>query len=77
MDKATPGSYWMQHLTFCECMVITGREVRKFMSRMKKIPPNMVLNYHVNGTDTIFATISGTLTNNPMGKCLGLIIRGT
>ena len=37
----------------------------------------MVLHKHVYGADTRFFTIAGPLVNNNMGKCVGLIIRGT
>ena len=37
----------------------------------------MVLQNHVDGADTRFDTITGLLTNNPLGGWLGVIIRGT
>ena len=36
----------------------------------------MLLHKHVDGADTRFATIAGTLANNPLEKWLGVIIRG-
>ena len=44
---------------------------------MEKIPYTMVLHTHIDGTDTIFATMSGSLVNNPMEKWIGVIKRGT
>ena len=44
---------------------------------MENTLSTMVLHKHVDGEDTRYATISGTLVNNPLGKCLGVIIRGT
>ena len=37
----------------------------------------MVLQKHVYGVDTIFATMELPLVNNPLGKWLGVIRRGT
>ena len=37
----------------------------------------MVLYQHVYGADTIFSTMSGPFVNNPLGKWLVVIRRGT
>ena len=44
---------------------------------MENIPSTVVLHKHVDGEDTRFATMAGPLTNNPLGKLLGVIRRGT
>ena len=44
---------------------------------MEKISSTMVLNKHLDWADTIFSTMEGPLANNPLGKWLGLIRRGT
>ena len=44
---------------------------------MEKIPSTMVLHKHVDGEDTIFATMAGPLAKNPLGKWLGVIIIGS
>ena len=51
--------------------------MKELSSRMEKLPSTMVIHKHVDGVDTIFDTISGTLVNNPLGKYPGVIIRGT
>ena len=43
----------------------------------EKIPSTMVIHKKVDGADNIFSTMEGLLTNNTLGKCLGLIRRGT
>ena len=37
----------------------------------------MVLHKHVDGADTRFATMEGPLVNNPLGKWIGVIRRGS
>ena len=44
---------------------------------MEKIPSIMVLHKHVEGSDTIFSTMSVSLINNPLVKWIGVIRRGT
>ena len=44
---------------------------------MEKIPPTMIIHKHVSGADTIFFTMPGPLVNNPLGKWLGVIRRGS
>ena len=44
---------------------------------MENIPSTMVLQKHVDGADTIFATMAGPLANNSLGGWLGEIRRGT
>ena len=44
---------------------------------MEKIPSIMVIHNHVDGTETIFDTIEGPLTNNHLEKWLWEIRRGT
>ena len=46
-------------------------------ARKKNIPSTMVLHKHLDGADTIFATMSGPLANNTLEKWIGVIIRGT
>ena len=45
-----------------------GRKAKESASSMEKIPSSMMLHKHVDGTDTIFATMKGPLANNPLGK---------
>ena len=40
---------------------------------MEKIPFTMIFHKHVDGSDTIFSTMSGTLVKNPLGKLLVVI----
>ena len=66
LKKATPISYWLQRLYFCEGL---GSPVRKLMestTSMEKIPFTMVLHKNVYGEDTISATMSVTFVSNPM-----------
>ena len=51
--------------------------MKESAARIEKIISTMVLHKYVDGGDSIFATISGPLTNNLLGKWLGLIRRGT
>ena len=44
---------------------------------MENIPYTMVIHKHVDGVDTRFSTMSVPSVNNPLVKCLGLIITGT
>ena len=44
---------------------------------MGNIPSTMVLHKHVDGSDTRFSSMAGPLANNPLGKWLGVIRRGT
>ena len=64
-------------MPFFEELGIPRRKVKESAARMEKIPSNMVLHKHVDGADTIFSTMAGTLANNPLGKWLGVIRRGT
>ena len=41
-----------------------GIKVKESAARMENISSAMVLHKHVDGTDTIFSTISGPLVNN-------------
>ena len=54
-----------------------GKKVKELAARVENILFTMVLYKHVYGTDTIFATIPRTLMNNPLGKWIELIRRGT
>ena len=54
-----------------------GRKVEKSAARMEKILSTMVLQKHEDEADIIFSTMSGTLVNNTLGKCLLLIRRGS
>ena len=53
------------------------KKVKKSAAKMENIPSTMVLHKHVDVADTIFATMLGPLVNNPLGKWLGVIRRGT
>ena len=44
---------------------------------MENIPFTIVLHKHVDGSHTRFTTMAGPLANNPLGKGLGVIRRGT
>ena len=77
LEKDTPSSYWLQHLPFCEGLGSLRRKVKEYAKSMENIPSTMVLHKHVDGTETRFATMAGTLANNPLGKCLGVTRRGT
>ena len=45
-------------------------------ARMEKIPSTMVLHKHVDGPDTILATMLGPLAKNPLKKWLGVTEEG-
>ena len=77
MEKATPRSYWIQHLTFCEGLGSPRGKVKESVARMEKIPPTIVLHKHVYGAENIFLTMSVPLVKNPMEKCIGVIRIGT
>ena len=64
-------------MNLCEDLGIPGRKVKESEATMENIPPTMVLHKIVGGSGIIFITISGTLLNNPLKKCLGVIRRGT
>ena len=51
--------------------------MKESAASMEKIPSTIVLYKYVDVADTIFATISGPLANNPLGKWLVVIRRGT
>ena len=76
-EKTTPISYWLQRLPFCEGLGRPGIKVKESAARMEKIPSTMVLHRNVDGVDTRFSTMAGTLANNPLGKRLGVIRRWT
>ena len=61
LEKTTPKSYWLQCLPFCEGLGRHRRKVKELAARMDKIPPTMVIQKHVYGADTIFATMAGSL----------------
>ena len=65
LEKATPSSYWLHSLPFCEGLGRPGRKVKESAARMKKIPSNMVLHKHFPGN--IFSVMSRPLENNPLG----------
>ena len=44
---------------------------------MENIPSTMVLHNHVYGVYNTYAIMMGTLVNNSLGGCLGLIIMWT
>ena len=52
LEKATPSSYWLQRLTFCEGLVMPGRKVKEPSASMENIPPTMVIHKHVDEEDT-------------------------
>ena len=54
LEKATPISYWIQRLTFCEGPGRPKRKVNESAFNIEKIPPAMILCKHVDGTDTQF-----------------------
>ena len=62
---------------FCEGLGRPGIKVKEYAVSMEKIPSTMVLNKHVNGTETRFTTMSGPLVNNPLEKWLGVFRKGT
>ena len=51
--------------------------MKESADRMENIPSTMVLHKHVDGADTIFATVEGPLTKNHLEKWLGAIRIGT
>ena len=51
--------------------------MKESLARIEKIPSAMVIHKHVDGAGTILFTMEGPLTNNPLGKWIGLIRRGT
>ena len=64
-------------MIFCEGLGRPGGKKKESAPRTEKIPSNMVIHNHVDGEDTIFSTMLGTLVKNHLGKWLGVIIRGT
>ena len=54
-----------------------GIKEKESETRMKKIPPNMVIHKHVYREESRFSTMSGPLVKDPMGKWLGVTRRGT
>ena len=77
LEKATPSSYCLLHLNFCEGLGRTRRKVKESAASMEKIPSTMVIHKHVDGSDTIFFTMAGPLAKNPLEKWPGVIRRGT
>ena len=71
------GSYWLQRFPFCEDIGRSVRKLKQSAARMENIPSTTVLHNHADGADTRFATMTGPLVNNPLGKWLEVIIRGT
>ena len=61
LEKATPSSYWLQRLTFCEGLGRPGRKLKEPASIMENIPSTMVLHKNLDGAETIFATMKGPL----------------
>ena len=61
LEKATPISYWLQRLPFCEDLGRPGRKVKGSAARLENIPSTMVLHKHVYGVDTIFVAMAGPL----------------
>ena len=51
--------------------------MKESAARMEKIPSTMVLHNHVDLIDIRFATITGPLVKNILGKWLGVIRIGT
>ena len=68
LEKATPSSYWIHSLPFCEGLWRPGRKMKTSAARMEKIPSTMVLHKHVDGAETRFNTMSGPLANNLFEK---------
>ena len=54
-----------------------GRKVRESVARTENIPSKMVIHKHVDGADTRFSTMEGTLIENNLEKWLILIRIGT
>ena len=77
LEKATPSSYRIQNLPFCEGLGMPGRKVRESVARTENIPSKMVIHKHVDGADTRFATMEGPLIENTLEKWLILIRIGT
>ena len=77
LEKATPNSYWLQSLPFCQGLGRPGIKLKYSAARMEKIPSNMVIHNHIDGADTIFSTITVPLANNPLVKWIGVIRRRT
>ena len=77
LDNVTPRSYWLHHLHFCEGLWRSTIKLKESAARMENIPSSMVLHKHVDGIDTILATMSGPLVKNHLGKWLGVIRIGS
>ena len=75
--KATPSSYRLQRLPFCEGLVRPGRKVKESAARMENIPSTMLLHKHLDGEKTRFSTMEVPLANNPLVKWIEVIRRGT
>ena len=58
LEKATPISYWLKRLPFCEGLGSPGREVKELAPSMENVPSAMVLQKPLYGEDTIFSTMA-------------------
>ena len=77
LEEDIPISYWLKRLPL---FVVPGkprRKVKEPMTTMEHIISAMVFHKNAVGADNIFANMSGPLVNNPLGKCLVLIRKGT
>ena len=69
-EKATPSSYWLQRLPFCEGLGRPGRKLKEFVVRTEKIPSTTVINKHVDEAYTRCDTKSGSFLNNTLKNYL-------
>ena len=77
LEKATPISYWIQSLPFCEGPGRPGRKLKGSATATKNIIFTMVIFKKLDRVDTGFTTMSVPLVKNPMEKCIGVIRIGT
>ena len=58
LEKVTPILYWLCSFPFCEGLGSPGRKVKEPAASMEEMPSTVVIHKHVDGSDTIFSTIS-------------------
>ena len=77
VEKATPSSYWLRYFPFYGGIGRPGIKVKESAARLEYIPSTMVLHKHLDGTDTVFFTMSAPLVKENLGEWLRVIRRGT
>ena len=70
LDNATPISYWLQFLPFCEGLRRPGINLKESVSRMENISSNIILNKNLYEEDTRFTIMAVPWVKNPTEKLL-------